>query len=562
MKICGKIIMIGLLCMSVVHAQRKMENLGRGVVVTRTANAEALVSWRLLGTEPWEMGFNVYRSANGGAAVKMNATPLVGATQYYDRSINVSQSNAYHVRGVINGVEQGESASFSLKANTPVQPFFEIPINARANYTVGHVWVGDLNGDGEYDFVFTRMPILAENTILLEAYLRDGTYLWTLDCGPNSINRNNIEPGSSALFVGHGDNITVWDINSDGKSEVIVRTSNGVRFGDGATLDFASSNDRQFISILNGMTGHELARADVPTDIIAHGPLNGHMGVAYLDGVNPSVIYSAKNRRDDGGFEMMVNAYTMNGSNLQRTWKYVRDNKGGSDGHNIRIADTDGDGKDEVIPWGFALNPNGTLKWVLGGNAVHGDRFFIAKLDPDRPGLQGYAIQQDNPSFMRWLYYDARDGKVIQSQVGTEIADLARGMAGDLDPRHKGYEFWTFTDRIYNVNGSGTSTAMPSGAYPNLRLWWSGHSISQIVIHHVTLRIATYRHVGAILWIVWQCIDAEFCWIWCGIDDQRILRSIGVNYFFTPVTKNITIERRHDSGKLRGILGWRGIDAV
>lgn len=38
--------------------------------------------------------------------------------------------------------------------------------------------------------------------------------------GPNSENQNNIEPGSSALNVGHWDGITVYDFDSDGKAEV------------------------------------------------------------------------------------------------------------------------------------------------------------------------------------------------------------------------------------------------------------------------------------------------------------------------------------------------------
>ena len=43
-----------------------MENLGRGVVALRTSATQVLVSWRVLGTDPSDIAFNLYRSTNGG----------------------------------------------------------------------------------------------------------------------------------------------------------------------------------------------------------------------------------------------------------------------------------------------------------------------------------------------------------------------------------------------------------------------------------------------------------------------------------------------------------------
>ena len=61
-----------------------MENLGRGVVALHSATTQAYVSWRLLATDPSDVGFNVYRSANGGAAVKLNTLALTNTTDYLD----------------------------------------------------------------------------------------------------------------------------------------------------------------------------------------------------------------------------------------------------------------------------------------------------------------------------------------------------------------------------------------------------------------------------------------------------------------------------------------------
>ena len=75
-------------------AQRQMEHLGRGIVVLRTSSTQTYVGWRLLGNDPSEVGFNLYRAANGGAAVKLNSLPLTNTTDYVDTPANLS-STAY-----------------------------------------------------------------------------------------------------------------------------------------------------------------------------------------------------------------------------------------------------------------------------------------------------------------------------------------------------------------------------------------------------------------------------------------------------------------------------------
>ena len=60
---------------------RQMEYLGRGVVAVRTGN-NIFVSWRLLATDPNNIAFNLYRSANGGAFTRINTTPLAQGTNF------------------------------------------------------------------------------------------------------------------------------------------------------------------------------------------------------------------------------------------------------------------------------------------------------------------------------------------------------------------------------------------------------------------------------------------------------------------------------------------------
>ncbi|MBE1491043.1 rhamnogalacturonan lyase family protein [Plantactinospora soyae] len=447
---------------------RRMESLGRGVVAVRSSGTQVLVAWRLLGLDPAGIGFNVYRSTGGGASVKLNPSVLTGGTNYTDTSANLGQSNAYHVRPVINGVEQASSGAFTLTGNHATEPVVRVPL--RAGGAVKFVWVGDLDGDGEYDYVLDRQT--SPQTV--EAYRSNGQFLWSVNMGPNSTDQDNIEGGSATIDVGHNDGVTVYDLDSDGRAEVALRIANGVRFGNGTTFT-NSDNNRQFIAILDGMTGAPRATAPVPTDYLADGPMYARFGVGHLDGVNPSLVAYLKNRIGNGDFNLMMVAWRFTGQSLTQQWKWLRGNQNTPDGHNTRIVDVDGDGGDEVAEIGFVLNGNGTLKYSLGPQGViHGDRFHIAKLDPNRPGLQGYGVQQVNPSGLRQYYYDATNGSIIWRHVESGTGDVGRGMAGDIDPRVPGMEVWSFSG-LYNAPTNRLAEPDTSRQpWPQLGLWWDG----------------------------------------------------------------------------------------
>ena len=57
---------------------RQMEKLGRGVVAVHYQQGKVFVGWRLLGTDPDDIAFNVYRKTGrrGGREVKSDATRL------------------------------------------------------------------------------------------------------------------------------------------------------------------------------------------------------------------------------------------------------------------------------------------------------------------------------------------------------------------------------------------------------------------------------------------------------------------------------------------------------
>jgi hypothetical protein len=65
-------------------AQRQMEHLGRGLVAIHEGEGKVFVGWRLLGTDPDGIAFNLYRSAADGPPVKLNDDPITKGTHFVD----------------------------------------------------------------------------------------------------------------------------------------------------------------------------------------------------------------------------------------------------------------------------------------------------------------------------------------------------------------------------------------------------------------------------------------------------------------------------------------------
>jgi len=470
--------MVGALLAPPAMAQRQMEALNRGLVAVRKNSTQIYLSWRLHGNEAPDLGFNLYRSTNGGAAVKLNTTPITATTDYTDTPGSTNLTNnaySYFVRPVLNGVEQANSETVALPANAAQKQFLTIPLRSDTGpngpYTVKFCWVGDLDGDGDYDYVVDRLSTLGAYEQFLEAYADDGTFLWRMAMGPNSVDQYSHEPGSSAISVGHGDNVTVYDMDGDGKAEVLVRTSNGVVFGNGAVQTAGANNTVQFLSVVDGLTGAELARATVPNPRIGDGPIAGHMGILYLDGKRPSVIYSAKNREGSGDFHGAITAWDWRGGALTQRWTW--ENSGAvhaPEGHQIRIADVDNDGKDEFVDIGFVMDDDGTQLFNIP-EIVHGDRFHVADINPDRPGLETFIIQQNNATMLATAFYESGTGEMIRKWYAGSIVDVGRGIALDINSVHKGYEMYSTQPGIFNARGQqiyANNVWAPEG------LWWDG----------------------------------------------------------------------------------------
>ena len=470
-----------------VQAQRKMDKLGRGMIVLSKGNGSAYIGWRMLGTDPQNIAFNLYKSSGGGAPVKI-AGPLTATTDYTDNAVNTSVTNSYFVKPIINDVERGASASYSLPANAPAKRYIAIPQKFEPDggpYTSWQTHVGDVDGDGEFEYICVReyagTTAPTTRSTKIDCYKLNGTLLWRLDLGLNFTYTAN---GTGSLVVA--------DFDGDGKAEVALRTFEETIFrygsadsvkigdtnGDGKTnyrrTDGFVNDGPEFLSVLNGETGRELSRipfepsngGDAWTKFGANErPVYIYFAVAYLDGVLPSIVTV----RGAGGDNTPAFAFDYRNGQLTERWRWVPGvGQGLSQAHNILAFDLDNDGKDEIAFLGSALDDNGKTMYA-NTDFSHGDHFRILDMDPDRPGYEIFSIQQNNASLIGMSINDGANGKYLKKWFLSQLGDLSRGDAGDYSAAVKGAECYSTMGGLYSCKGDKVSD---TGRFPVWGIWW------------------------------------------------------------------------------------------
>ena len=458
------------------HAQRQPEGLGRAVLALRGVDSggsgtnnwsgsganQVYVGWRLLATDPEDIAFNVYRSANGGAAVKLNPTPVTTSTNFIDTSATLSVPNAYHVRPVIGSVEGAASDAWTLPANSPAQPCFTIPLTVfgDGSYYVHLAWSGDLDGDGYPDLVVNRLPSTG-TTIKLEAYsTRTRSLLWRIDYGANS---------GGIISAGQNDGVTVADFDGDGRCEVVTKSVAGTVFGNGATLPGTGS--AVYLSVVDGATGAERSRLQIAPNLGA-GTDAKNIGVAHLDGIRPSVVVMTESH-DFAAYDVAPGSFA-----ITPRWSFNTPSGSYPHAHGFRIGDIDGDGRDEVSDLAMAIDDDGSLLFINELN--HGDRFHIADIDPARPGLECFAVQQDNPTQLSYVLYDALTGDMIWRKYASGMVDNGRGNLGSIDASLTGQQMWSASGGVL-VDHLGNPVSSTQPGTCNFSIWWDADPLRELL---------------------------------------------------------------------------------
>lgn len=492
---------------------RVMENLNRGGFAATTPLGGVYMSWRLLGTEPMDTVFNIYKN---DALLEAN----YANTNYTDAA--GTSADVYTVAAVIGGVEGEKSEAFPMlkgyeNSTNKSVPFayFDIPVqipeNGSSMYNatdVGHgeaggpndASVGDVDGDGEYEIILKWDPSNSKDSsnsgvtgfVYIDCYEMDGTLLWRVNLG------RNIRAGA------HYTQFQVYDYDGDGKAEMAVKTAPGSIDGKGRYVSEAGNTDKirntdneksylgsnghvtggpEYLTIFNGETGCAMQTIDfgAPLGNVRDWGDDTYnrsdrflAGTAYLDGVHPSIIMC----RGYYGKSVVI-AYDWDGTNITQRWKLDSTSSSsnkfyGQGNHNLSVADLDLDGKDEIAYGSAAIDDDGTLLWSTGWG--HGDAMHVSDFDND--GKQEiFKVNEDKPNWGRGFI----DGDGTINWLEKSTSDDSRGIMAVFSKKYgalawdSGHNVRTIDGTVVNVNPVQDNKQ----SYPNFSIYWDGDLCSE-----------------------------------------------------------------------------------
>ena len=175
--------------------QKVKENLDRGLCAVPSLDGKGIyLSWRLLEQDDANISFHVYRSVNGKVK-RLTSKPIQTVCDFID--VNPVMGKASYWICSLNSKKKTIETSPKVEVDHSSMPQYQ-SIKLNRDVKAGKVAVADLNGDGIYDYIIRTPEMNTDpgtngnkrgDTYQIEAYLSDGTFLWSKDLG------QGIEPG-------------------------------------------------------------------------------------------------------------------------------------------------------------------------------------------------------------------------------------------------------------------------------------------------------------------------------------------------------------------------------
>lgn len=348
--------------------------------------------------------------------------------------------------------------------------------------------------------------------------------LWRIDLG------RNIRSGS------HYTQFLFYDFNGDGRAELICKTAPGSKDGEGRyvteaaddeailatdnTKDYRTKTGRvghimsgpEFLTVFDGLTGRALhtvwynpnrgfttgkassygdwgddygnrgdrflacaaylAGPDKPASAVM---CRGYYTRSYLwavdfDGkklkqrwLHGSISKTTVELTDSTGHKVTKH-YSSNTTGIGNTYTAY-----GQGCHSIAVGDVDGDGCDEIMYGAAAIDNDGSLLYSTG--LGHGDAHHLGDFMPDREGLEFMMPHELDGN--GWHVRDAATGEMLIHKPAN--VDNGRGMTADVDPLHRGAEFWSVADySVYNTEGEAVATGKNVRPAYCFRVYWDG----------------------------------------------------------------------------------------
>ena len=491
----------------------KREHLNRGVVAVKTADGKVAVSWRTLIADPKGQPYDVYRNGE-----KLTPQPLTTGGTFFIDEHPLTTDATYEVRTTAqsSALSSQPSSVFHLPSNAPVG-YLPIAIQKpEGRYSANDASVGDVDGDGQYEIFLKWEPWNAHDNshdgytdpVIIDCYRLDGTFLWRINLG------RNIRAGA------HYTQFMVYDFDGDGRAEMMCRTADGTIDGTGKVIGDSAADYRnqvgrildgpEYLTVFDGLTGRALdTKPYIPErgNVSAWGDNKANRSDRFLAAV---AYLGAQQHLPQSGAEgrglpsaifcrgyytrSVIAAWDWDGKELKSRWTFDTNNPEWSDyagqgNHNLRVADVDGDGYDEITYGSMAIDHDGT--GLYNTRMGHGDAIHLIA-DP-----------KDNALYIWDCHENKRDGSDLRNARTGEVvfqvksrADVGRCMAADIDPTNPGCEMWSADSHgIRNMKGEIVNTTkdpddpqhtnylMMGGRWlsMNFGIWWDGDLLRELL---------------------------------------------------------------------------------
>ena len=513
----------------------QMEKLDRGVVAFKGKTNKNFISWRLLGTDNPNVTFNVMRN---GTVIKSGISGVTYYQDNVSTAQEYQVQTVLDGKVIETSPVATSTTGYYFPLNLDRPAGGTTPAGDAYTYSPCDCSVGEVEGDGQYEIIVKWDPSNSKDNsqagytgnVYLDCYKLDGTKLWRIDLG------KNIRAGAHYTqflvydFDGDGKAEVVCKTapgSKDGDGKYVssaaddatiqnVDNTKDWRYTSGRNIG-KMGGGQEWLTIFCGATGNAihtifynpnrnggLGGEAAPTKNWKESGTDTSYGnrgerylatVAYLDGPdkNPSAVmgrgyytYAYLWAVDFDGSKLKTrwlhvseskNKVTVTDANGKKTTNTYYTNTGNSGksctlyangNHNLSCADVDGDGKDEILYGSAAVDDDGSLLYAVGWG--HGDAMHVSKLIPDRAGLQVFDVHEEDP--YGWDVHDAATGEVLYYASGAN--DNGRGLAADIMPNERGFQFWSSNDRTVRSAVTGESVSGAKSQPINFRVYWGG----------------------------------------------------------------------------------------
>lgn len=251
-------------------------------------------------------------------------------------------------------------AAHAAASHTAIQIGFSP--GTEAEDSAGGIIVADADNDHRMDYLVTapgHLVVLAN----------DGRELWrkSVDIGVGGQSESEGLPGH------HGPGVAAADVDGDGRTEVVFLTKDSV------------------LHIVDGATGREKATARPP---VPEGAARWELAMiaTFQEGENRDVLLQATNEK---GYRMgrFLAAYRIDELLAGKEPLWATDRFVSCAHNGARLADLDGDGRDEVLG-ATILSPQGRLLVEAAPFEGHMDSVFVADVRPGTTGLEVVLLEE------------------------------------------------------------------------------------------------------------------------------------------------------------------------